>query len=295
MSYLEKQQGLPEEEYSPAFLELDSQSGPWLLATQQESVVTRGDYPAFDLDLEQGVITFGDDQRVGVVASIRLLGTYSADDKTWLWSWSAPQWADRCQEVQRLSEDHSQIPEFVDPTFTCTETKAWSVAAAAAFALKADGCFRVPGEVATYVALFNVTELEPDDPRAQSPRQDPQAADQALAEFAGPAALNIGGLLLDALRSGDEVTTDHVIAALHAMCDNLQQLAQSPMGQGTPAAQQAETLGSALRQGALCLAVPPGPQLMEGATELLVTLKEVAQRYGAWTDAPDDEQQEPPS
>ncbi len=283
MSYLEKQQGIQSgDDYSATFLELDAESGPWLVKVQQESIITK--YPSWDLDAEEGVITFGDDERTGAVASVQILGTYSADDTTWLWGWSHPEMGQQAAATAKVRDDHEEVPELTTPTFKCTETKAWSLAAAAAYAMKADSCCRLPGEVELFVALFDVTELSADDPRSQHKKQDPEAAAQALAGFAGPAALNVGGLLLDSLRT-DEVSVDEVIAALHAVCDNLKALSESPVGQGTPAAAEAAELSGVLRQGALALSVPPGTEAMEqGAREVLAVLQDVARRYGAWTE-----------
>ena len=284
MSYLEKQKGIQSgEDYSPTFLELDAESGPWLVKVQQESITGR--YPSWDLNAEEGVITFGDDQRTGAVASVQILGTYCADDSTWLWGWSSPEMGQESAAAAKVRDDRPDIPELSTPTFKCTVTKAWSLAAAAAYAMKAESCYRLPGEVDLFVALFDITELDADDPRAAHKGADQELAATALAEFAGPAALNVGGLLLDALRT-DEVPIDEVIAALHAVCDNLGELSNSPVGKGTQAAAEAARLSGVLRQGALALSVPPGtPALEQGARELLAVLQDVAKRYGAWPEA----------
>ena len=292
MSYLEKQKGIDAgDTYSPTFLELDAESGPWLVKVQQETVIRQGDFPTWDLDLDNGVITFGNEQRTGIAARFQILGTYSADDATWLWSWSHPELSKKSEVVARVRDEHPDVPEFSTPTFACSEIKAWSLAAAAAHAARAESCYRLPGDVGIFVALFEITELDPKDPRAQNKSQDPELARQALAEFAGPAALNVGGLLLDALRS-DEVPIDEVIAALHAVCDNLTELSQSPVGEGTDAALEAEQLAGALRQGALAISVPPGtPALEQGAREVLALLQHVAKRFDAWPEqeqAPED-------
>ena len=146
MSYLEKQQGIESgEDYSPTFLELDAESGPWLVKVQQESVTGR--YPNWDLNAETGVITFGDDERTGVVASVQILGTYSADDNTWLWGWSSPEMGQQSAATAGVRDNNPDIPELTTPTFKCSETKAWSLSAAAAYAMQADTCYRLPGEI----------------------------------------------------------------------------------------------------------------------------------------------------
>lgn len=282
MSYLEKQKGIQSgDEYSPTFLELDAKSGPWLVKVQQEAVTSK--YPNWDLNADDGVLTFGDDERTGVVASIQIIGTYTADDSNWLWGWSNPEMGQEAARTAQVRDEHEDIPELTNPTYKCTEIKAWSVAAAAAYAMKAESCYRLPGDdVSLFVALFDITELKADDPRAAHKTPEPAAAAEALADFVGPAALNVGGLLLDALRT-DEVPMDEVIAAIHAISDNLGELSKSPVGKGTPAATEAELLAGVLRQGALALSVPPGhPALEDGARQMLAVLQDIAKRYGAW-------------
>lgn len=281
MSYFEEQQGLPPGEYSSKFLEIDAAAGPWLSESQRTSIITSRGFSDWDLDAERGVIQFSEKGQPGAVATIQVLGTFDPKVGTWLWSWSNPKLEALCQLTERVRDDNPDIPEFTEATHVCTEAKAWALAAAAALKMKADGCFRLSGDLITFVALFDIKELSSEDLETADRGPDPEAAMETLAEYAGPMALNIGGLLISALEHGEGI--DQIIEAIHGFSESLEQLAKSPVGQGTPAAEEAGELAAILRQGALCLAVPPGsPAVEEGARELLVLLRDVAQGYGAW-------------
>ncbi len=284
MSYFEEQQGLPPGEYSSKFLEIDAQAGPWLSESQRTSIITTRGFSDWDLDTERGIIQFGDAEQAGAVATIQVLGTYDPKVGTWLWAWSNPKLETLSQLTEQVRDDHPDIPEFTDAAHVCSEVKAWALAAAAALKMNAQGCFRLSGELVTFVALFDIKELSAEDLEAAERGPDPKVAQQTLVEYAGPMALNIGGLLISALEHGEGI--DQIIEAIHGFSESLEKLALSPVGQGTPAAKEAGELAAILRQGALCLAVPPGsPAIEEGAREILTLLRDVAKGYGAWKDA----------
>ena len=287
MGYLEEKQGLPAGDYSPTFLELDQKSGPWLEQTQTDSVIARAGHPAWDLDEERGLIRFSGGKGGDLMARMEVIGTYRPDDGTWLWAWSNPKLEKLNTGAVALHQkfEDGDIPEFTTASFVCTETKSWAVSAAAAFSMEAEGCFRLPGETQTFVALFQITALpEGATGEPTEVKPDPDEAARALAEYAGPTALNLGGLLIASLQGAEEVSLDQIIGHLHTFCDNLAELAENPIGLGTPAAAEAVELSTLLRQRAIFLAVPPGSPLLEqAAREVLIHLRETAERYGALT------------
>lgn len=285
MGYLEEKQGLPAGEYSPTFLELDKKSGPWLEQVQADSAIAKAGHSSWDLDEERGLIRFTGGKGGDLMARMEVLGTYRPDDGTWLWAWSNPKMEKLNTGAVALHKEFEDgdIPEFTTASFVCTETKSWAVAAAAALSIEAESCFRLPGEIQTFVALFQITELpEGDAAEPGEAEPDPEEAARALAEYAGPTALNLGGLLIASLQGAEEVSLDQIIAHLHTFCDNLAELANNPVGQGTPAAAEAAELSSVLRQRAVFLSVPPGSPLLEqAAREVLIQLRETAERYDA--------------
>lgn len=290
MSYLEQQQGVENSDFSADFLDIDAKSGPWLVQAQQAFTAVRAGLPRWDIDPEQELIFFGNDERIGVVARYDVIGTYDPSDGTWLWVWANPKIEHPSEAVAGLREAHPDVPELTEPSTRGAEVRAWTLAAAAAMLTEAEGCFKIPGDIATFVALRDVHELSPDDPRArrEAPAADDAAAGDALATYAGPMALNLGGLVLDALRD-EALSMDQVIEALHGFADNLAALAESPVGKGTPAAAEAVQLAGVLRQGALCLAVPrESDGFAEGVRELMGLLEHLARHYGAWPDQHQD-------
>jgi hypothetical protein len=289
VGYFETQRGLPPEaeEYSAEFLEIDAVAGPWLGEWQARSPVARAGLDEWRLDLERGAIAFGDPQRIGAVASVQLLGTYDSEERVWLWAWANPRLDEVSAASAKVRDQYPDLPELSAPSQRGGETKAWALAAAAAHLLQAEGCYRLPGEgtISTFVALFAVEELAPDDPRARV-GADPEAAAEALESYAGPAALSIGALVVECLEAKPPCF-DPAIEAIHAFCDNLDALERSPLGGGTPAGREACELALLLRQGALCLALPPNdPSISEGVEELLGLLHHLAQRYRALPEEP---------
>jgi hypothetical protein len=281
MAYLERQEGKPEGDYSPELLEIDEVSGPWLAETQRSSAIARANLPRWDLDLEEGVMWFGDEERHGIVAAIQALGTFSSEEQKWIWAWAMPPLARHAELARKASQDHPDVPEFQQDILDCDATKGWTLAAAMAHTLGAEACYRLPNEgLELFVALHEITELDPSDPRSRRLAQDADLARSALSEYAGPAALHIGAMLLEAVK---EEPLDPVIGAIHALCDKLDALGQSPVGRETPAASEAAELSQRLRGGVLGLSLPPGhPGLVEGAKQVLALLEETARRYGSW-------------
>jgi hypothetical protein len=298
VGYFETQRGLaPDaEEYSAELLAIDAEAGPWLAAAQASSPVARCGASRWRLDADRRALTFADAERDRVVARIEVVGTYDAAARTWLWAWANPHLDSASAAAARVRDQHPEVRELAAPSERCGETKAWALAAAAAHLLGAESCYRLPGEggVATFVALFDVRELD----RAPAATADPEAAAAALASYAGPAALSLGALLLAEIEAAS-TCFDSVIEALHRVCANLDALSASPLGAGTAAAAEAAELAGLLRQGALCLALPPGDSgprvedaaaerpnrsLAEGARELLELLHHVGQRFGARAD-----------
>lgn len=289
MSYFDDKMGQPPSSLSPEFLEIDAEAGPWLEQSQQGSAIDLSQYPNYELDLQEGVIWFGDDERKGVVAAIELLGTYTAKDQTWLWASANPKSEEALTAaVAKLQEDLAEVPEFAEPTCPASEAKAWALAAAAAYKMESQTCFRLPDEVTLFVALFDINVIGPDDPRAVRATTDPELAMKALEDYAGPAMLQLGALLAQKVEQ-PQPDLDPVIAMMHEVAKNLDDLERSPVGRGTKAADEAGRLAVVIREAVTLLSVPPNsPALVEGVQEVFVLFKDVAQQYGAWPGAEEE-------
>lgn len=286
VAYLDRSKGTPPFEYSPELLEIDEKSGPWLAESQRKPVIAQDKYPRWDLDLAEEVIWFGDEERRGLVARVHTIGSLSTDDGVWVWAWTNDELARPSARAQKICEDHSEVPEFGLTLIKADETVAWTLTAAVAHLMGAEACYRLPGELQMFVALTDIQLIEPSDPRAKRPVRDDAAAAAALTEFAGPAALRIGALVVETLKDGQ---LDKVIEVLYRFCERLEELATSPVGQGTPAAGEGAELAGKLRQAALSLSVPPGhPGLAEAVKGLLDLLESTARQYGAWPEGAED-------
>jgi len=284
VAYLEQTQGKPPGQYSEQLLAIDAESGPWLTRTQRTSTLLRSGCPRWELDLDEEVIWFGDEQRNSAVAAVQAIGTFSPEDGQWVWAWTGPPLANHATVAQRVCDTHPEVPEFQQQIIPADRLKAWTLAASVAYLIKAEGCFRLPGELELFVGLFNVTELAPDDPRAERRGQDPEQAREALAGFAGPAALEIGKRILRGLEDGQ---LDSAIETIYRVCENLEALAASPVGKDTPAAEEAAELAQKMRKQVMGLSLPPGhPELGASVKAVLAELEWIARRYGALPEEP---------
>jgi hypothetical protein len=265
--------------FSPELLDLDAVSGGWLRDSLKHSPVRPERFPSWELELEEGVIWFGDETRRGLVASIHAIATFAANDGQFVWAWATEKLAPLAERAQQICVDRPEVPEFGLTLLETDDAGAWTLAAAVAHTMGADVCFRLPGPVALFVGLTDLTELAPNDPRTARPTVDPAAAAEALAQFAGQAAIQLGAALYQAAPSG---SLDGAIAAIHTVADRLEALATSPVGRGTPAADEATALAADLRAGAFSVALPPGhPSLDDALLALFALLERTARRYGA--------------
>jgi hypothetical protein len=112
-----------------------------------------------------------------------------------------------------------------------------------------------------------------------------------LAEYAGPTALGLGSLLLQAKRAS---LMPAVVEDIERFANNLETLSESDLGEGTAAGAEALELAGLLRRGALLLHRPAGSQeLAEAVKEMLSLLHHLAERYGGLIDDDDEEGDEP--
>ncbi len=120
----------------------------------------------------------------------------------------------------------------------------------------------------------------------EADREREREAAVTLAEYAGPTALGLGSLLLQAKRAS---LMPAVVEDIERFANNLETLSESDLGEGTAAGAEALELAGLLRRGALLLHRPAGSQeLAEAVKEMLYLLHHLAERYGGLID--DDEE-----
>ena len=119
MTHMEKKRDVPAGRTSLEFMEIEAKSSLWLAESQKTSKVATGCYSRWDLDLTEGVIWFGDEERNAAVAAIQVLGTYSQDDGKWVWSWTNPDLGNNGAAMVKLKAEHSELPELMDGLISC--------------------------------------------------------------------------------------------------------------------------------------------------------------------------------
>ena len=92
----------------------------------------------------------------------------------------------------------------------------------------------------------------------ETDRDREREAAVTLAEYAGPTALGLGSLLLQAAERAKLMPA--VVEDVSRFADNLERLSESPLGEGTAAGAEALEVAGLLRRGALLLNRPAGSQ-----------------------------------
>ena len=283
MSYLERLYNQPEQDYSPEFLKIDAESGPWFQKHLKNSIITQKAYKTWRLEASERVLWFGNEERNQAVAEVQLIGSYSDEDKKFIWAWTNPELKDISASTLKICEENSQVPEFKDALITSNEHKALTLSAAIAYKLGAESCYRLAGDLDLFVALFKVHEIKEDDPRSHLPVKDEKRANQALTEFAGTMALNLGGLIIDGLKLG---SMDLAIKTIYRFCEKLEELSESPIGKDTESAKEAIKLAEVMKKAIMSLSLPiEHPLLQQGVRSVLSFLEDVAKEYGTWPTA----------
>lgn len=120
-------------------------------------------------------------------------------------------------------------------------------------------------------------------------REREREAAVTLAEYAGPTALGMGALLLQAAERARLMPA--VVEDVSRFADNLETLSQSELAEGTAAGAEALEIAGLLRRGALQLNRPAGSrELGEAIKEMLYLLRQLAERYGGLIDDADEEE-----
>jgi uncharacterized protein DUF6882 len=101
----------------------------------------------WDFDEAASTLTFAERERSGVVADVRLVGSYSTKSGTFQWAWQtyedgAPEVADVAR--LRVFGEVRGIASVTTPTSTCDEAAAWDMACLAGYVLGAEGLYRAP-------------------------------------------------------------------------------------------------------------------------------------------------------
>ena len=112
------------------------------------------------VDLDLGIITFTDDERI-VTAPVQVIGTYNQKDGTWLWGWDHPSVPPATAVAAKALRDYGaryKLSQITTRKIACSEDEAWEFASMASYLTDAQGLYRGPsGTTLVYMVFGTVT------------------------------------------------------------------------------------------------------------------------------------------
>lgn len=106
-----------------------------------------GSTDRWDADLELGTIQFSNADGFTVTAPVQVIGSYSSDEGSWLWSWANPSVIEPLTQAARLARafgETYELSEFTQRKIQCLEDDAWRFAAVGLHLSRSAGCYRGP-------------------------------------------------------------------------------------------------------------------------------------------------------
>ena len=120
------------------------------LNKQLETTFKIGSYQRWNYDQETCEFIFSDDGLPKVIAKFQVVGSFSTETKTWLWSWANESILETaCDQIQRVREfgvSHD-IGKLAEARWDADEADGWEMAAIAAELLGARGAYRCPSKI----------------------------------------------------------------------------------------------------------------------------------------------------
>ena len=116
---------------------------------------------AWNVDQDQGTITFEPPNGMRVTAPVQIIGSYDTQDGTWLWSWNNPSIKEPltadARNVQSLGQEKG-YEVLTTPKLTCSEEQCWELTALACMMAGAQGAYRGPaGSVRVFMTFGQIT------------------------------------------------------------------------------------------------------------------------------------------
>ena len=126
-----------------------------------------GSEKTWNVDQGNGTLQFSFEDGVFASAPAQIIGTYNAQDGTFMWGWDHPSVRPGMQahakKVQVWGRQH-RFPEFRTAILECTQERAWGYTAIAMRLAQATGAFRAPANPSTFVFMtFGTVNLQKDD------------------------------------------------------------------------------------------------------------------------------------
>ena len=122
------------------------------------------DEASWNADLEAGTIEFRNKGGMRITAPMQVVGTYNAEDATWLWGWDHPSVPEPIGAHARLARDFGaryRLEEYTTRKIECDEALGWEFAAVACHLAGAQGVYRGPSGPASVFMTFGTVTIHP--------------------------------------------------------------------------------------------------------------------------------------
>jgi hypothetical protein len=121
-----------------------------------------GEEKSWDVDQDNGYIIFSFEDGTIAKAPVQIIGTFNANDDTFMWGWDHPSIVSALQanalRVKQFGEEHGS-KELTTQKVTCTEMRAWEYTALAMRLAESNGAYRAEATPGTFV-FMNFGEVQ---------------------------------------------------------------------------------------------------------------------------------------
>jgi hypothetical protein len=122
----------------------------------------RLDKASWSVNQDAGTIVFAAPNGVRAQAPVQIIGSYDAQDGSWMWAWDnssirAPL-VEHAGQVRAYGQQHG-FARLTTPSFQCTEESCWELVALAFLLCKANGAYRGPAGVGRVFMTFGELTL----------------------------------------------------------------------------------------------------------------------------------------
>jgi hypothetical protein len=118
----------------------------------------------YDLDQTKGTLAFTDESGHKISCTIQIVGTFSKESNTWLWSWASPWVAEplkRDSELVREFGRTNRLEKLTTEKWPATEADGWVMTAVALRVAGAESAYRLPNRDSYIFMLLKKVESMP--------------------------------------------------------------------------------------------------------------------------------------
>lgn len=137
------------------------------LYEQQEAlgaIDNMAEHNRWDIDQDNGTLTFSNDDVPLVVANIAIAGSVITSQNTWRWSWANPSIDPKLsapiEVVRQYGAEHG-LDKLTDRGWPAEEIDGWEMVAIANYLLQGKGAYRAPaGDLLLFVVITDIRNVE---------------------------------------------------------------------------------------------------------------------------------------